>query len=160
MQITLVNYPLLSFTQQELLDFQRKGVDFKSNPSVGSASFYSGRQKFDSVGVIDYQVAPSTYNLSLFEKLAGIPPKKTPRKHHELIKAWAEDATVVIQHWSNLFDGWRDVVENKPLWSEDTTYRIKPTEPTISEQTLKDIQQGLTTGIATCLGMLLLKEEI
>lgn len=155
LKITLVNYPSRSFTQQELQDLQTKGVTFEANSALRSTRFYPGKCKFDSFGEIDYRVVPSEFNIALFEKLAGIPPKKTPRKHHELIKAWAEDENLVIEVWDDgLTKRWYEV---NPSWHEDKIYRIKPS---ISEQTLKDIQQGLTTGIATCLGMLLLKEEV
>lgn len=158
-KFTLINYPLNSFTRQQLLDFQGKGVWFASNNWKGDDEFYQLVLKFDSFDEIDYRVDLEQTNIALFEELAGITPKKTPRKHAELIKVWAEDETVVIQYLSHSSRDWIDVVGNKPLWSENTEYRIKPVK-FISEQTRKDIQQGLTAGIATCLGMLILKEEI
>ena len=158
MQITLVNYPLLSFPDQELLVLQDNGVKFQMNSLNDPDDFTSGGWNFNGAGY-KYRVAPApASNIALFEKLACIHPKKTPRKHHELIKTWADDATVVVQYWNSFTGEWRNVIDN-PLWCDKTEYRIKPTE-SISEQTLKDIQQGLTAGIATCLGMLILKEEV
>jgi len=46
-----------------------------------------------------------------------------PRKNAELIKAWADGAT--IQYWSNQY-GWEDCAGNAPAWHEDAKYRIKP----------------------------------
>ena len=153
MNFTLVNYPLRSFTRQELMDLQDRGIKFESR-SDKLYSWDTGKRWF-YMSYGEYRVEASTTNIALFEKLAGIPTKKTPRKHHELIKAWAEDDSLKFQVKD--FDGvWVDLM-NSPQWNPDTDYRIKPC---ISEQTLKDIQQGLTTGFATCLGMLILKEEI
>lgn len=44
--------------------------------------------------------------------------------HADLIIAWAEGAQ--IQRYLELKGGWEDV--NRPLWSTNTTYRIKPRE--------------------------------
>ena len=47
---------------------------------------------------------------------------KTPHKHAELIKAWADGAEIQYQD----FDGsWKD---DYPNWVEGTEYRIKPEE--------------------------------
>ena len=50
----------------------------------------------------------------------------TKRKHADLIFAWANGAK--IQFLSDLFGGWYDCDEdgNKPLWYDDTEYRVKP----------------------------------
>lgn len=47
---------------------------------------------------------------------------KQPHKHADLIKAWADGAT--IQSWSVRADGWVDLVD--PNWAEDIGFRIKP----------------------------------
>lgn len=45
-----------------------------------------------------------------------------PRIHAELIKAWADGAT--IQYMDQ--DQWFDAVENRPQWSVNRKYRVKP----------------------------------
>lgn len=47
---------------------------------------------------------------------------KTPHKHAELIKAWADGAE--IEYWSGTLYGWRPAYN--PNWDEKTEYRIKP----------------------------------
>jgi hypothetical protein len=45
---------------------------------------------------------------------------KTPHKHAELIKAWADGAEVQIK----FYEGWRDI---RPIdWNENAEFRIKP----------------------------------
>lgn len=51
----------------------------------------------------------------------------TPHKHAELIKAWADGAT--IQFFS-LNHGWMDCSNNFPQWSDVTKYRVKPVPET------------------------------
>lgn len=46
---------------------------------------------------------------------------KTPHKHAELIKAWADGA--VIQYHTDCIE-WEDI--ESPSWHEETKYRIKP----------------------------------
>lgn len=45
-----------------------------------------------------------------------------PRKHAELIKAWADGAEIEVlndeQRW--------EALKNRPMWYEDMQYRIKP----------------------------------
>jgi len=45
---------------------------------------------------------------------------KTPHKHAEIIKAWADGQDVQI----NLGDGWEDI--NYPNWYAQFDYRVKP----------------------------------
>ena len=47
---------------------------------------------------------------------------RTPHKHAEIIKAWADGAE--IQLWSN--STWADI--ELPAWGTDVSYRIKPTK--------------------------------
>lgn len=54
-----------------------------------------------------------------------VPHSRVPRKHAELIKAWADGAEIQFKD----FDGdgeavWIDLVQ--PVWTEDVEYRIKP----------------------------------
>lgn len=49
-----------------------------------------------------------------------------PRKHAELIKAWADGAEI---QYKTEFGEWSDCFSTGPWWSEDTEYRIKPAEP-------------------------------
>jgi len=49
---------------------------------------------------------------------------KTPHKHAELIKAWADGAE--IQTYSVNYDEWFDMDNSTPVWAEDRAYRIKP----------------------------------
>lgn len=53
---------------------------------------------------------------------------KTPHKHAEVIKAWADGAT--IQKYSLVTGNWEDLPN--PSWLECSQYRIKP-EPQILE---------------------------
>jgi hypothetical protein len=48
---------------------------------------------------------------------------KTPHKHAELIKAWADGAE--IEYWRNPY-GWENCAFNQPAWGDDAKYRIKP----------------------------------
>jgi hypothetical protein len=45
-----------------------------------------------------------------------------PHKHAELIKAWADGAT--IEHSHKNWEGW--VTINHPTWDDEIEYRIKP----------------------------------
>ena len=54
---------------------------------------------------------------------------KTPHKHAELIKAWADGAEIECKG-SN---GWYPT--SSPLWDPTITYRIKP-EPQLSDKAL------------------------
>ncbi len=47
---------------------------------------------------------------------------KTPHKHAELIKAWADGAEIQYQ---DSFEDWFDC-QDDPRWAEHVTYRIKP----------------------------------
>lgn len=44
-----------------------------------------------------------------------------PRKHAEVIKAWADGAEVEV--WV-INVGWKEI--DQPMWSEDSDYRVKP----------------------------------
>lgn len=48
---------------------------------------------------------------------------KTPHKHAELIKAWADGAE--IEAWSNKKQEWISII-NAPIWMDDIEYRVKP----------------------------------
>lgn len=47
---------------------------------------------------------------------------KNPRKHADLIKAWADGAE--IEYFSEMRQEWSDI--ETPSWDETTKYRIKP----------------------------------
>jgi len=47
---------------------------------------------------------------------------KTPRKHAELIKAWADGAT--IEYYNDNSKNW--LTTKSPTWGENNSYRIKP----------------------------------
>ena len=47
-----------------------------------------------------------------------------PRRHAEVIKAWADGAK--IQYRNNDMKDWDDMPECSPLWYETVEYRIKP----------------------------------
>jgi hypothetical protein len=49
---------------------------------------------------------------------------KTPHKHAEIIKAWADGHQ--IQFRPNGQEEWMDVGDYSPEWSLNTEYRIKP----------------------------------
>lgn len=49
-------------------------------------------------------------------------------KHHDVIVAWADDTSKVVQ-WSEPGSGvWKDII-GKPQWDDETAYRIKPETP-------------------------------
>lgn len=48
---------------------------------------------------------------------------KTPHKHAEVIKAWADGAEIQVRGKLDI-DKWTDVVG--PIWNECCQYRIKP----------------------------------
>jgi len=52
--------------------------------------------------------------------------KKTPHKHAELIKKWA-DTGCQIQYNVHALAIWIDCVRNNPSWEPDIEYRVKPT---------------------------------
>lgn len=56
---------------------------------------------------------------------------KTPHKHAELIKAWADGAT--IQYLASYPKYWKDCENNHPQWVDSLEYRIKP-EPSDLEK--------------------------
>lgn len=56
---------------------------------------------------------------------------KTPHKHAELIKAWADGAT--IQFHNSIVGKWFDCKDNEPEWISNLEYRIKP-EPSDLEK--------------------------
>ena len=47
-----------------------------------------------------------------------------PRKHAELIKAWADGAEIQARSKGEVGWGWRDL--ETPTWKDDYEYRIKP----------------------------------
>ena len=49
---------------------------------------------------------------------------KVPHKHAELIKQWADGATIQYKRKTN--DEWVDVLSNDPAWAIELTYRVKP----------------------------------
>lgn len=55
--------------------------------------------------------------------------KRTPHKHAELIKAWADGAEIEVR--SKYGNGW--MKSGNPSWEPDYEYRIKP-EPTDYEK--------------------------
>lgn len=65
-------------------------------------------------------------NFELVKESVVETSKKTPHKHAELIKAWADGAIIQYRYSG----GWGDVSYNKPSWREEETYRIKP-EPDV-----------------------------
>lgn len=52
--------------------------------------------------------------------------KKTPHKHAELIKKWA-DTGCQIQYKYPDCETWHDCNNNRPYWELDNEYRVKPT---------------------------------
>jgi hypothetical protein len=49
---------------------------------------------------------------------------KKPHVHAEIIKAWADGAT--IQYYNDGLKDWFDVVNNRPSWNNCHKYRVKP----------------------------------
>lgn len=49
---------------------------------------------------------------------------KTPHKHAELIKAWADGHQIQYRHNGQM--GWTSIGDYPPEWSLNTEYRIKP----------------------------------
>lgn len=50
--------------------------------------------------------------------------KKTPHKHAELIKKWADGAIIQVK---TLGGTWVDACNNNPFWEPNHEYRVKPT---------------------------------
>jgi hypothetical protein len=156
---TLLNYPGFTFTQDQLLSFQDQGVMFDANTfkEVQNGNPYYGRGwEFNSFRTLNYFVVETPENKSLFEKLAGINQvnqKKTkPRVHAGLIKAWAEDDSLVIEISDAYVDEWYETTS--PQFYPDRQYRIKPSvDP-------EAISKGISQGIFTCKAMLVLSEEV
>jgi hypothetical protein len=49
--------------------------------------------------------------------------ERKPHKHAEAIKAWADGKQIQFDDDDR---GWVDVLSNRPFWSEQTAYRVKP----------------------------------
>ena len=52
---------------------------------------------------------------------------KTPHKHADLIKAWADGAE--IEYWEKYGAQWVECGGSAPTWEEYQDYRIKPAPP-------------------------------
>lgn len=50
--------------------------------------------------------------------------KKTPHKHAELIKKWADGAIIQLKQING---EWADTTHNDPSWGNEFEYRVKPT---------------------------------
>jgi hypothetical protein len=59
-----------------------------------------------------------------------------PRKHAELIKAWADGAEI---QWKNKVDGYWEDCHLTPYWKDDCEYRLKPTRKELCELTDEEI---------------------
>jgi len=70
---------------------------------------------------------------------------KTPHKHAELIKAWADGATIQYQTGDRV---WYDR-EGTPSWNVETAYRIKP-EPDIVEYALLKMNGDYDAPLRAC----------
>lgn len=70
---------------------------------------------------------PKCLNYWICTKIEGeeTMEKKTPHKHAELIKKWADGA--IIQLEQEVDGGWVDTSDNRPSWVEGFKYRVKPT---------------------------------
>ena len=71
---------------------------------------------------------PKCLNYWICTKIEGeeTMEKKTPHKHAELIKLWA-DTGCRIQYNVHALAIWIDCVRNNPSWDPDIEYRVKPT---------------------------------
>lgn len=56
-----------------------------------------------------------------------------PRKHAEIIKAWADGAVIQYREHNG---SWSDVRRNNPCWGDDDEYRIKPDKQDYPRTTL------------------------
>ena len=52
----------------------------------------------------------------------------TPRKHAELIKAWADGAEIERRVWAHIsiVADWYWIDDQNPTWADDEVYRRKP----------------------------------
>lgn len=81
-------------------------------------------EELDSDGFVKVKGHGGSYAAANFEK----PPyPNPPHKHAEIIKAWADGAT--IQFLSSTHRKWVDCEGNCPCWNRFAKYRIKPTDP-------------------------------
>ena len=68
-----------------------------------------------------------TFNAFYFELVKGPiveTSKKTPHKHADMIKAWADGANIEFR--SSPECTWRDLRSETPSWLTTTEYRVKP----------------------------------
>jgi hypothetical protein len=66
-----------------------------------------------------------------------------PHKHAELIKAWADGATIerLWNDYNDRVSSW--LIDNEPDWSEFEEYRIKPDEPRLRDMYIyKNVSMG------------------
>lgn len=77
-----------------------------------------------------------------------VPTLKTPHVHAELIKAWADGATIQIQLPST--GTWHD--NPSPTWCANVKYRIKPEPKPDTTQYAMLTTEGFTTPTPFCFG--------
>lgn len=58
-----------------------------------------------------------------------------PHKHAEIIKAWADGASIEVRDPFNPMSEWRTI--NPPRWADNLEYRVKP-EPKLIPFTFED----------------------
>lgn len=83
--------------------------------------------KTDSFGMIHFLNHDNEEALVYINEIEHYTPEPEKHIHHDLIVAWAKDPKGCIIQWydPNLVK-WRCCIENKPSWSDELTYRIKP----------------------------------
>lgn len=83
--------------------------------------------KTDSFNMIHFISHNNEEALVYTSEIEHYTPEPEKHIHHDLIVAWAKDPKGCIIQWydPNLVK-WRCCIENKPSWSDELTYRIKP----------------------------------
>ena len=75
----------------------------------------------------DYDVVVKSDNQSFCVPVGSVTKiKPEPHPHAELIKKWADDPSIEIQHLCTIHSKWRTI--NNPGWVIGEEYRIKPKE--------------------------------
>jgi len=78
------------------------------------------------------------YNKSLFKVMP------LPRQHHEEIIAWANGAIIEWRYPIGRTTGtWLDCCDNKPCWSPENEYRVKP----INHARIRELENKLANAL-------------
>ena len=72
----------------------------------------------------------------------------TPRKHAELIKAWADGAEIQRYHYHTGLQMWVWLDDPNPTWADDEVYRREPTHMSKADYVLQGYVRFFDMNIA------------